>query len=67
MECPAWVILSYWFVLQRFSGAGQIGHSDLSQGGVAWFAHSGGFLAGIALIYLLPTRPVFRSRPEMHW
>jgi membrane associated rhomboid family serine protease len=48
-------MLGYWFLLQLGSGAAA--SSDV--GGVAFWAHVGGFLAGIALI------PVFRD-PELY-
>src|SRR5687767_8890780 len=67
VEVPAFLILAYWFVLQAFSGIGQIGYSNLSRGGVAWFAHVGGFLAGIALIYLFRTNERYRHRSDLHW
>lgn len=67
MEIPAWLILLYWFVLQFFSGVGTIGQSHLNQGGVAWFAHVGGFLAGIALIYLLRPQARYRGRQDLRW
>ena len=67
MEIPAWLILIYWFVLQFFSGVGSVGQSHLNQGGVAWFAHIGGFLAGIALIRLLRPKPRYGSRPDLAW
>ena len=67
MEIPAYVILLYWFVIQFFSGVGSVGHSHLSQGGVAWFAHIGGFLAGVALILVMRTQERFSHRPDMRW
>ena len=36
-------------------------------GGVAWFAHIGGFVAGIILVYLLGTRERFRHRRDLQW
>jgi membrane associated rhomboid family serine protease len=60
-------MLLYWFALQIFSGFGSIGYSNVSRGGVAWFAHSGGFIAGIALIYVLRTRQRFESRKDLQW
>jgi membrane associated rhomboid family serine protease len=53
--------------MQLFSGVGTIGHSQISQGGVAWFAHVGGFLAGILLILMLPTKPAYRLRRDLSW
>jgi hypothetical protein len=43
---PSWIFLGYWFVLQLFSGAGSLSSLESGQGGVAWFAHIGGFLFG---------------------
>jgi len=42
---PAWIMLGVWFVLQLVNGAG----SDASVGGVAYWAHVGGFLIGLVL------------------
>ncbi len=67
MEIPAGVILLYWFVIQFFSGVGSMGYSHISQGGVAWFAHVGGFLVGMLLISAMRPRARFRSRRELHW
>jgi membrane associated rhomboid family serine protease len=55
---PAWVTLGYWFAMQFLSGAAtsMAAYSD-STGGVAFWAHVGGFVAGIVLIKLLPERP----------
>jgi membrane associated rhomboid family serine protease len=61
-ELPAIVVLGYWFVIQLFSGFGSVAHSHLTAGGVAWFAHIGGFLAGILLIWILPTRQPYERR-----
>ncbi|HTR38631.1 MAG TPA: rhomboid family intramembrane serine protease [Bryobacteraceae bacterium] len=61
VDIPAFVLLLYWFAMQFFNGVGSIGYSQASSGDVAWFAHVGGFLAGMALIWLLPTRQRFRS------
>ena len=46
---PAWVLLAQWFVIQLISGAGTLGAEG---GGVAFWAHIGGFVAGLALIKL---------------
>ena len=67
VEVPAALMLAFWFVMQLFSGVGTIGHSQISQGGVAWFAHVGGFLAGILLILMLPTKPAYRLRRDLSW
>jgi len=66
-ELPAAVVLLYWFVIQFFSGVGSIAYSHESAGGVAWFAHVGGFLAGILLIYILPKRERYGRRMDLRW
>jgi len=59
VEIPAAFMLVYWFVIQLVSGlASSRNFSD--SGGVAWFAHVGGFIAGLLLIRLFPnTRRYF--------
>ncbi|WP_415919967.1 rhomboid family intramembrane serine protease [Tateyamaria sp. SN6-1] len=42
---PAWIMLAVWFALQFFGGLG----ADPDQGGVAYWAHAGGFIAGLVL------------------
>ena len=43
---PAWTMLGLWFAIQVISGF----VSEISQGGVAYWAHAGGFAAGVALV-----------------
>jgi membrane associated rhomboid family serine protease len=59
---PALIVLAFWIVLQLVNGylaysAQTLGRGE--SGGVAWFAHIGGFLGGIVLLFLLRPR---RSR-----
>lgn len=62
MSIPAAYFLIYWFVLQFLSGLNSIGEVDYTGGGIAWFAHIGGFVAGMALIGLFKeARPAFRA------
>jgi rhomboid family protein len=65
VDLPAFVILIYWLLLQLLSGVASIGVADPMQGGVAFFAHVGGFLAGIPLMLLL--RPRRRVRAVSTW
>lgn len=51
-ELPAIVVLGFWFIIQFFIGAASI--SAAQSGGVAWWAHIGGFVLGIILIKILP-------------
>lgn len=65
MSIPAPYFLIYWFVIQFFSGLGSISEVDYTGGGVAWFAHVGGFLAGMGLVKLFKdVRPAFRAWHE---
>jgi membrane associated rhomboid family serine protease len=48
-QVPAFVAIGLWFVFQLISGLGMLG-SGSQQGGVAYAAHIGGFIAGLALI-----------------
>ncbi len=54
---PAWIVLGYWFLVQFLVGTTSIGYSSQTSGGVAVWAHVGGFVAGIVLIKLFPERP----------
>ncbi len=47
IRVPAYIVLGFWFLNQLTNGLGTIGLD--TTGGVAWFAHIGGFLAGIVL------------------
>ena len=65
MEIPAVLLLLYWFVIQLFSSLTGVGalESRYGDGGVAWFAHVGGFVAGMLLIRRFPER----RRPRVWW
>ena len=52
IQLPASFMLGYWFVIQLFSGFGSLGIG--AEGGVAWWAHIGGFAAGWLIIRLFP-------------
>ncbi len=66
-ELPAAVLLGYWFLIQFFNGFGSVAYSHVSEQGVAWFAHVGGFLVGIVLIWILPTKARYTRRPDLYW
>ncbi len=56
---PALVVLGLWIVMQLFSGVGTIAYTDetANQGGVAYMAHIGGFVAGLLLTFLFRGKP----------
>jgi membrane associated rhomboid family serine protease len=46
---PALIVLGFWFIIQLFNGVLSLGATTMATGGVAWFAHIGGFLAGLVV------------------
>ena len=54
---PAWILLGYWLVFNLLSGtATSLAYEGHNIGGVAFWAHVGGFVAGVVLIKLFPER-----------
>jgi membrane associated rhomboid family serine protease len=49
---PAVVLIGIWFLMQLVNGAISLANVDVANagGGVAWFAHVGGFVAGLLLV-----------------
>jgi len=58
VEIPAVIVLGFWIVVQVLNGFLTF---SLQTGGVAWFAHIGGFAAGMALVH------IFRKRQPRGW
>lgn len=52
IDLPAIIVLGFWFIIQLFSGLGSLSYITEEAGGVAFFAHIGGFIAGTVLIHL---------------
>ncbi len=50
VKLPAFFFLGFWFLMQFFSGASSILNGEAMTGGVAWWAHIGGFVMGIILL-----------------
>jgi membrane associated rhomboid family serine protease len=62
-EFPAWIVVGEWFVFNLWQAFTSFGGE--AQGGVAFFAHIGGFIMGMLLV-----RPAIRGRqrvPAQHW
>jgi membrane associated rhomboid family serine protease len=57
---PAYLVIGFWFVLQLGSGLASLGAATANTGGVAYFAHIGGFVAGLLLA--LPAAIASRRR-----
>ncbi len=62
MEVPAWIFIALWFVLQLVLGYLSLGIIADDGGGVAWFAHIGGFLAGLVFVRALYRQPKGRRQ-----
>ena len=59
LHVPALIVLGFWIVLQLLSGYITVSAQAMGRGetgGVAWFAHIGGFLAGMLLLFLIRPR-----------
>ncbi len=60
---PAWLVLAYWFILQIVMGLPELSAADRElTGGVAVWAHVGGFVAGMVLVKLFENRDLSRQR-----
>lgn len=65
LPIPAWIMLGIWFSLQLFNGAG----TDPAAGGVAYWAHAGGFILGVVFtlpLFLRLGGPRFWARTDGH-
>jgi membrane associated rhomboid family serine protease len=62
---PAWAMLIYWAVLQAAGGVTSIASEQ--SGGVAFWAHLGGFLAGVVLVKLFERRDKIVAHTSHHW
>ncbi|HXV44273.1 MAG TPA: rhomboid family intramembrane serine protease [Anaerolineae bacterium] len=66
-DWPAWLVLGLWFLVQFFNGAASLG-VQTSDGGVAFFAHIGGFVFGLILtqiVMLFYPQPPVSERQEL--
>src|SRR5271156_4612598 len=55
---PAWLMLGYWFLVNFLSGtSAEIAETSQSSGVVAFWAHVGGFVAGVVMINVFSERP----------
>jgi membrane associated rhomboid family serine protease len=62
---PAWTMLLYWILLQSISGVVDLGRSG--GGGVAFWAHIGGFVAGLVMIKLFAKPELIAAHRAHHW
>lgn len=57
-DVPALIVIGVWFVTQLFSGVAALADVTARTGGIAWWAHVGGFIFGAVLMLVLPKKPV---------
>lgn len=65
VQLPAILVLLYWFLIQFIAGFQMLAIESATRGGVAWWAHVGGFLLGMILAIVLPKRR--RARAVETW
>jgi membrane associated rhomboid family serine protease len=62
---PAWTMLIYWFVIQLLGGVTMV--AGAQGGGVAFWAHVGGFVAGLVLVKLFARPDYVAAHRRHHW
>ncbi len=65
VRVSALFVLGLWFFIQVFNGLGSFGHEET--GGVAWFAHIGGFIAGMILLFPFKKKNPVRIYKKANW
>ena len=66
VEVPAVLWIAIWFLSQLLNGLFSLAVSEVMLGGVAWWAHVGGFRTGLVLARPL-SRPAYRYHPDEYW
>lgn len=62
IEIPAYIFLGVWFLTQFFTGLGALDSSALAaESTVAWWAHVGGFLAGVVIVKIMEKKQSYRD------
>jgi len=56
IEIPAFFFIGFWFLMQFFSGSLSLSSGGQNIGGVAWWAHIGGFVCGMILVFFFRKR-----------
>jgi len=64
LPLPSFVLLGFWFLVQLFSGVAALDWGTSQMGGIAWWSHIGGFVAGLAMSPLLRAPPPRDYRAE---
>jgi len=67
IRLPALFFLGWWFVQQFFYGLASLGVQSAQTGGVAWWAHIGGFVAGAVLVWIFKKRDYRPAERDLWW
>lgn len=67
VDIPAVVYLAFWFLSQVFNGALALAADTFQGGGVAWWAHVGGFISGMVMVRLFALRTRRRDYPDEYY
>ena len=69
VRIPAVFVLGFWFLVQFLSGLATwaVPRGEAAGGETAWFAHLGGFLTGMALLFVLRPRDPWARGPSRSW
>jgi len=66
IQVPALFFLGFWFLQNFLYGLFSLNVQSAQSGGVAWWAHIGGFVAGVALVWVFK-KPAYRPRERDTW
>ena len=64
---PAWTMIGYWAMIQLVSGVVSLGAASEEAGGVAFWAHLGGLVAGLVLVKLFARSDYVAEHRAHHW
>ena len=64
---PAWTMIGWWTIIQLVSGVVSLGAQGEAGGGVAFWAHIGGLVAGVVLVRLFARPDYVREHRAHHW
>jgi membrane associated rhomboid family serine protease len=64
---PAWIMIGIWFLQNLLSGFATLATVDAGDGGIAFFAHIGGFVFGAVVVLLFLRGAGKRAPPLPHW
>ena len=64
---PAWTMIGYWTLIQFVSGVVSLGMKESEGGGVAFWAHVGGLVAGLLLVRLFARGDYIEEHRAQHW